>query len=277
MASSFWQKVMDVDRRWIYLIIGIVTFLPMLTAIRLPVKITPEVESVYDRLESLPPNTVVMIAMEYDPATAAELQPMARAILRHCFSKNLRVISTALMIDGVIMIEQDLKLISAEYGKKYGVDYVFFGYKPYMQMVVLNMGENFRKPFPKDFYNNSLDDLPMMKGLNNYSNIDCIVNVNATSGADYWINYASGRYGVPLALGVTAVMATDYYTFLQSKQLFGLMGGLKGAAEYEILTGRPKDVANRSMTSVSVAHVFIVLFIIIGNIAFFAAGGRKKV
>ena len=85
-----------------------------------------------------------------------------------------------------------------------------------------------------------------------------------------------GRYNVPLALGVTAVMATDYYTFLQSKQLFGLIGGLKGAAEYEKLIGRNKDIANRSMDAVSVAHVFIILFIIIGNIAFFATGRGKR-
>ena len=57
--------------------------------------------------------------------------------------------------------------------------------------------------------------------------------------------------------------------------IFGLIGGLKGAAEYERLIGK-KGVANRAMGSVSVAHVFIILFIIIGNIAFFAAkrGGK---
>ena len=276
MSINFWNKVLNLDRRWIYLIIGAATFIPMLNYIGMPIKITPEVKSVYDRIEALPPNTVVMVSMEFDPATAAELQPMARAVLRHCFARNLKVLSTAFMIDGVIMVEQELKLTAAEYGKKYGEDYVFLGYKPYMQIVVLNMGENFRKPFPKDFYDTELDKLPMMLGLNNYSNIDCVININATSGADYWINYANGRYGVPLALGVTAVMATDYYAFLQSGQIYGLMGGLKGAAEYEKLIGRPKDTASRSMDAVSIAHVVIVLFIIVGNIAFFAAGTGKK-
>jgi len=71
-------------------------------------------------------------------------------------------------------------------------------------------------------------------------------------------------------------MATDYYAFLQSGQIYGLMGGLKGAAEYEKLIGRPKDTASRSMDAVSIAHVVIVLFIIVGNIAFFAAGKGKK-
>jgi hypothetical protein len=275
VATGFWQKLLDLDRRWVYLVIGVVTFVPMLTYIGLPINITSEVESVYDRLESLPPGTVVMVPMEFGPSTMAELQPMARAILRHCFSKDLKVLSTAFQIEGVILIEQELRQVADEFGKKYGEDYVFLGYKPYPDIVILNMGENFRKPFPRDYYGNALDDLPMMAGINNYSNVDCIVNVNATSGVDYWINYANGRYGAPLALGVTAVIATDYYAFLQSGQIFGLIGGLKGAAEYERLIGRPKDIANRGMTSVSVAHIFIVLFILMGNVAFFASRMSK--
>jgi len=274
MASGFWQKVADLDRRWIYLVIGLVTFIPVLTYIGVPVSITDEVRAVYDRVDSYPPGTVVMVPMEFGPSTMAELQPMATAVLRHCFSKDLKVITTALQIEGVVLVEQVLRETAAEYGKKYGKDYVFLGYKPSPDLVILSMGENFRNSFPRDYYGNELDSLPMMKGITNYSNMACIVNINATSGVDYWINYANGRYGAPLALGVTAVIATDYYAFLHSKQIFGLIGGLKGAAEYERLIGRPRDIANRAMTSVSVAHVFIILFIIIGNVAFFA--NRKK-
>ena len=276
MPNNIWNKLMNLDRRWIYLVIGLVTFLPMLVMVDMPVQITSEVKSVFDRLDSLPEGTLVMIPMEYSPDTMAELQPMAKAVLRHCFSRGLKVISTALQIQGVLLIEQDLRTVADEYDKVYGEDYVYLGYKPYPDQVILNMGENFRLPFPQDYYNNYLDDLPMMAGVSNYSSVNCIVNINATSGVDSWINYANGRYGADLALGVTAVIATDYYAFLQSGQIFGLMGGLKGAAEYEKLTGR-KGIAARAMTSVSVAHVFIILFIIIGNVAFFASGRGKRV
>ncbi len=275
MSGNFWGKLLKLDRRWIYFVIGLATLLPMFLAIDLPVKITSEVRSVFDRIESLPEGTVIMVPMEYSPDTMAELQPMAKAVLRHCFSRGLKVLSTALQIQGVLLIEQDLRTIASEFDKVYGEDYVFLGYKPNPDMIILNMGENFRNPFPNDYYNNDLDDLPMMAGVSNYSNVACIVNINATSGVDSWINYANGRYGADLALGVTAVIATDYYAFLQSQQIFGLMGGLKGAAEYEKLMGL-KGIATRGMTSVSVAHVFIILFIIIGNIAFFATGRGKK-
>lgn len=271
--KSFWQKLIDIDRRWIYLVIGIVTFIPILIPIGLPVYVTGEVEAVFNRVDALPAGTIIMLPMEYDPATMAELQPMAYAILRHCFSKNLKVITTALQIDGVTIIRDDLKKIAAEYNKKYGVDYVFLGYKPYPGIVILNMGEDFRKPFPRDYYGTPLDSIPMMKGVRNCSNCAMIIDINATSGVDYWINYAHTRYQAPLAIGVTAVMATDYYAFLSSGQIFGLIGGLKGAAEYEKLIKHP-DFAAKAMDVQSIAHSVIVLFIIIGNVAYFAS--RKK-
>ncbi len=34
-----------------------------------------------------------------------------------------------------------------------------------------------------------------------------------------------------MALGVTGVMAADQYPYLQSKQIFGLIPGVKGAAD----------------------------------------------
>lgn len=272
---NFWEKLLKIDRRWIYLIMGIAVFVPILFTIGLPVYVTREVESVYNRINELPPGTVVMIPCEYDPATMAELRPMAHAVFRHCFAKDLKILTTALQIEGVTLIKDDLEKIAAEYNKKYGVDYVYLGYKPYPSIVILNMGENFRKPFPRDYYGHELDSLPMMEGVINYSSCALIVNINATSGADYWINYANGRYRAPLALGVTAVMASDYYTFLASGQIFGLLGGLKGAAEYEKLINHPA-AATKAMDVQSVAHSVIVVFIIIGNLAFFASRRRKK-
>ena len=272
---SRWEKIMQIDRRWIYLTIGIFVFLPLLHKIGLPIFVTKEVKAVYDRVDALPPGTVVMVPCEYDPATMAELRPLAHAIFRHCFAKNLKVLTTSLQIEGVTLVKDDLTLIAAEYGKKYGEDYVYLGYKPYPAIVILNMGENFRKPFPRDYYGNELDSLPMMKGVVNYSSCALIININATSGADYWINYANGRYKAPLALGVTAVMATDYYTFLASGQIFGLIGGLKGAAEYEKLIGH-NGQATRAMDVQSIAHSVIVLLILLGNIAYFASRKKKQ-
>ena len=65
-------------------------------------------------------------------------------------------------------------------------------------------------------------------------------------------------------------MAPDLYPFLDSGQLGGLLGGLAGAAEYETLIERPGS-ASKGMGAQSMAHLVIALFVILGNIAHFAA------
>ncbi len=89
-----------------------------------------------------------------------------------------------------------------------------------------------------------------------------------------WIAYGQGRYNFPLALGLTGVMGADYYPYLNSGQIFGLMAGLLGAAQYEKLA----DNAGRALDGMRVqvyAHIIIILFIVMGNIGFLVT--RKKV
>jgi hypothetical protein len=46
------------------------------------------------------------------------------------------------------------------------------------------------------------------------------------------------QYGIPVIVGPTAVSAPKFYAYLASHQLTGMLGGMKGAAEYEQLLGR---------------------------------------
>jgi hypothetical protein len=52
------------------------------------------------------------------------------------------------------------------------------------------------------------------------------------------------------------------------------MGGMKGAAEYEILLG-VSGLATSGMDAQSIAHVVIIFFIVFGNVIYFAIRRRK--
>jgi hypothetical protein len=73
-----------------------------------------------------------------------------------------------------------------------------------------------------------------------------------------------GRFHLPMVAGVTAVSAPEFYPYLQSGQLVGLLGGMAGAAEYEKIRGE-KGTATRGMDAQSMAHVFVALCILAGN------------
>jgi len=69
-------------------------------------------------------------------------------------------------------------------------------------------------------------------------------------------------------------MATSFFPFLNSGQMVGMVAGLKGAAEYEKLIEIPGRAA-RGMDAQSIAHLVMIGFIVLGNIAYFMGRRRK--
>lgn len=272
---TFYEKLMNLDRRWIYLAVGIAVLVPFFIPFDVPVYTTPEVKAVYDFVESLKEGDLLFLAIDYDPNAMAELQPTARVILRQAFTKNVKLVISALSQNGPGMAEQLISEISRQYNKKSGVDFVYLGYKPYPGITILAMGQNFRIPFPTDYYGVPLDSLPMMTGIKNYDDVKAVLDVTGTNAIDYWLVNANARYKVKMAAAVTGVMAADYYPYLQSGQLFGLIPGLKGASEYEVLANQ-RGFAFSGMRIQTIAHIMVILFILVGNIGFFAARAKKK-
>lgn len=272
---TFWDKLMNIDRRWVYLCIGIVVIIPAIIPFKVPVSTTPEVKKIYDFIESCQPGDYIYLGIDYDPSTLAELDPMAYAILNHAFSKDIKVITACLSQFGPAMAELRLTEVAREYGKVSGKDYCFLGYRPYPAITILSMGLDFRVTFPLDYYAVPVDSLEVMQGVRNLQDVKGVISLTAGNVADFWITYGNGRFGFPLALGVTGVMGADYYQYLQSGQIFGLIPGIKGAAEYEILSGF-ETTGLISISYQALTHGVILLFIIISNIGYFVSKRRKR-
>lgn len=272
--TNFYERMLQIDRRWIFLTMAIVVVAVYLLHIQVPVYTTKEVRNIYERIESLKEGDVILLALDYDPSTLAELDPMTFTVLKQSFHKKLKVIVTALHQNGPTMADQkihqamEIHRNSGGDSVVYGRDIVFLGYKPYPALVINSMGQDFHISFPTDYYNRSIDSLPLTQRVHNLTDVKAIINISGTSATDYWISYGAAAYNVPLAIGVTGVMATDYYPYLQSGRIFGLMGGLKGAAEYERLADNPGS-AIEGMAMQMWAHLLIIAFIIIGNVGYF--------
>jgi hypothetical protein len=286
---NIFDKIMQLDRRWVFLFLIIACVIAYAADFQVPILVEKEVRDIHQFIDTLPEGSIVMVPMDYDPGSLAELHPMTYAIIEQCWRKKVKVLISALSQNGPGMADQALRDISdsllqdKEYnGVRYegrevvnGVDYTFLGYKPYPAIVILGMGQDFRLPFPTDYYGVPLDSLPMMRGVRNYDDVAMVVNISGTNATDYWISYGQGRYGFPLAIGVTGVSTAQYYPFLGSGQIFGIMGGLLGAAMYEELADNP-GLAKDGMRVQLFAHLVIIAFIILGNVGYFMSRRRRK-
>jgi hypothetical protein len=269
-------------RHVIYLLVAAVVVLPYLFQLPMPFKPSSWAEKLYHRVDSLKIGSHVLLSFDYDPASSAELNPMAQALLRHCFAKGLVPIVMTHWVTGVSQVEKLLRDTAEEVQKQTGKpvesgkDYVFLGFKPGTSNLVLNMGENLKAAFDKDFYKQPTESMPALTGVQSLKNIDMAVDLAAgTPGVEMWIVYGSDRFHFPLGAGTTAVQAPQLYPFIKSNQLVGLLGGLRGAADYEQLLKKPAD-ATRGMLAQSWTHTLLVILIIGANLRLLAGLFRRK-
>lgn len=270
---SFWNKLEKIDRRWVYLLVGISVVIPFIFPLTLPISITPEAQAVYDEIEKIPDGSNVMLVFDYYPSTIAECEPMTIAALHHFFRKNCKVITLSnIPLGGPSMAESVTRMMAEQYGKEYGVDFVNLGYKYGYVAVLSGMGQSIEDIFPTDNSGTPLSELPMMDSVVNYDDIAFIFEVADNATADYWVSIVRAQYGVPMVCGTTAVSAPKYYAFVASGQFLGLLGGMKGAAEYEQLVEH-SATAVVGMSAQSLVHLLIIFLVILGNLSFFM--GRK--
>ena len=267
---TFAERMLKVDRRIIFLVIGFCTLLPLLYPVGLPIKISPEVRSVYDYMESLPERSVFLLSIDFDPASKPELHPQAIALLRHAFRKNLRVVAMTLWVSGTGMADQLLTQVAREMGKENGKDYVFLGWSPGGSAVIINMGQDLYTAFPSDYGGKPTKDLSILEGVHSLKDVNYAISLGAGNpGVEAWYVFGKDKYKFELGGGCTGVMAPGLYPLLRSGQINGLIGGLRGAAEYESLIGQ-KGRAVAGMDAQSATHFAIVVLVIMCNVFYFS-------
>ena len=322
---NIWEKMLNLDRRWIFLLIGIVCIIPFFTPLGLAILPSNEVAGIYDYIDSLGTDNAIFVGFDFDPGTAAENQPMGVAVLRHCFARNIPVFITSYTPLGQGLASMAIEELTDETAEDYfeyvywaewadvreqgytsrediqeawelagntlpdnargwvfeGRDVAFLGYLPVFSLAILGMSNSIISQYPQDVSGNLLTEMPMYQEHKSLRDVDLAVTIAGSSACQAWVTYGREKIGLPIAFGVTAVMATDYYIFIQSGQIIGQMGGLRGAAEYEtlLMDGDYSIVPGAAFIGMdvqSIAHIFIIALVVLGNIAYFAGGFNKK-
>jgi hypothetical protein len=266
---TFAERMLKIDRRIIFVVIAICTLLPLMFPVGLPIRTSQEVRGVYDYIEGLPAGSVFLLSLDFDPASKPELHPQAVAILRHAFRKNLRVIAMTLWVTGTGLADQIISQIATEAGKQNGTDYVFLGWSPGGTAVIVNMGQDLYNAFPADYGGRATKGLPALAGVRSLRDVNYAVSLAAGNpGVEAWYVFGKDKYKFELGGGCTGVIAPGLYPLLRSGQVNGLIGGLRGAAEYEGLIGE-KGRAIAGMDAQSATHLAIVLLVLTCNVFYF--------
>jgi len=269
-----WEKLQTLDRRVIYLFFVIALMIPLFKPMGLPIPIGEESQRFYDAFDKLAPGSVVLMSADYSPGSSAECNPQFEAVIKHAFRNNYKVMVFALWEQGAMLARDIAEQVSKSMNKTHGVDWIFLGYRPGGNIKIREMSNDLWGALLNiDGYDRPLNESPMMANIKKLypPDIDAIVCFSSGSPGDGdYMAVVTDPSGIPLFTGQVAVQVPARVPLIRSGQLAGMIPGMGGAAEYENLTGFPGKAAGL-MDAQSLAHIVILGFIVLGNIAFLAA------
>jgi len=284
------ERLLQIDRRVIFLMLAVCMVIPLVCQVDMPVGVQKMTQSFFNTVDQIDVNRqALIISSDYTPQTEAENQPMTTALLRHAFARKLPVLTLCLYVEATPLMVGAIEEVMEEFNSVattnadsviYGRDVVFLGWQPPPIIPILAMGRSITGIYPVDYYGNATTEMPVLQRIRNYDQVGLVAAISSGTSPLWFVQFAQTKFGVKVGAGTTAVSAPDFYPYFETGQFSGMMGGMKGAAEYENLVaerygtdGRRR--ASEGMTAQSAAHILIMAFVVIGNVAYFASRRKK--
>lgn len=268
--------MLNVDRRVLYVIMMLVVVYAFVNPMGLPVSISANTRAAFNAVNALPPGSVLVMSMDYGASAIPELEPAAKAMFHQALTNNVRVMFMGMWVQAGDMTERILADVLPHFPNKvYGVDFVNVGYKPGSALLLERMVADIKGAALDICHRGQkLSEMPFFAEFTNLSQAAFWVCYGAGDpGSADWIKVVRDPLGVPGTVSLTSVSIPGNMIYVQSGQITGIIGGMRGAAEYELLSGRPGR-AIAGMDAQSLTHVLILAFIALGNVAFLVT--RKK-
>jgi hypothetical protein len=266
-------EILDrMDRRYIFLLLIIFSFVPVLTPLGLPVPVESATRGSYDAMESLNAGDLICITFDYAGGSAAELYPQNLVLMKHALDKNLRLVTVSFSIGGPDMAELCFKESGWADSKEYGVDYVNLGFAAGFETAMSAFASNPHTLFTTDHYGTPVSNLPIMDEVSSIDDFEYVAFTTSTS-QDHYIRQFTGHH--PVVVGcIQSLYFSVMKVYMTTGQIPGFINGLRGSAEYELLTNH-LGVGVVTMDQASVTHLYAIVLLVIGNIGFFMKRSRE--
>ena len=266
--QNIWYKIANIDYRVIYAIFIILVGLPLVMPLGVPMTVGDPVKNYAATIEGLEAGDVVLCYFSGYATMLPDIEPVYLTTWRMLLDKDVRLLILLTHVDSPIVIEthfNDVLMAEDDYGKVYGEDYMFFPYIDITEPVELAFAADMRVVFSKDTYGTSLDDLPVMAGVESAKDIDLLVGMAPETNVR--------RYAVPYDVKIIEWgSATGLLPFVPpfydpvNGPIYGYVGGASQGGELEVYTGYFGDGV-RYNDAKNLGVIGLVLMVVIANVA----------
>jgi hypothetical protein len=268
--SEFIKKFEARRLIWIIFIEGI--SIHDLYHLNLPNPISEDVKRIYDYVENLPDGSVIGIGHDVNVGWYLEIEAGVWSAFEYLFNRNFTLVIWHVSVpDSVVLVDRALRRINMPEWREYGENWVWLGYAPGGAPTCAALAKDVRKVYHTDIHGTPIDEIPAMEKINSAEDFDLIfVTGFGTMYALYW----AAPYHIPtvsMEIGITAPRMRPYVPHL----VMGVMNGLRGAGEWEVLTGTNYGAIGL-VDSSNIAYTLYFIFIIIGNYQFFKRRRERR-
>jgi hypothetical protein len=262
--------------RWIMMaLLFVIILFPIITGAKtssLPSNIPKETVSLFKAISTLPADARILVAVDYEPAYAGELQSAAGPVLNHLMVKqaNLYVISTS--PTGPALGQQLINSLSA-FPQSFQTDYVsgekyhILGYIPGGQAGILALNQSVPGAIPITPDITSSQNVSGLNGPNPISSFSGLLIISDQSDTiRYWLEQIRQVDGKPSIWVVYSAQAAPMLRpYVRSGQVEGLTSGEYGGTLYERIFQQP-GIAWRQWNAFHTGLLAAVVLILLGGI-----------
>lgn len=260
------------NRKILYVILLVLIFICPNLPLIVPMPVEPWVQDFYDVVETLEPGDNVIL--HWNIQTKADIWDLAPLTVEHLMDKGVNIIWMDRKVEAQPLGEELRRTLwGADWkdnptgslaGYEYGTRFTYMGFLSEGGTVeegTVSMLQNFQRTFAAgDFEGTPLDQLETVSNIIDVHDIDCHYGLGG------WSPDTTPRQleillsaGVPILAGGTATMlAGRNMNLYVIRQLAGMVGGIRNAAEYAYLTGRTSRAMGYMIALIACALVLVV-------------------
>lgn len=226
--------------------------------------------ALYDQIENLSDGQPVLIACDYQPAAAGELEIAAATVVDHLMEQNTYLSFVSTQPTGPALAENFLSSTQAEHGYLHNQKYVNLGYLPGESAGLLSFMIAPKQIIPLAFNGSNAWDSPPLSGVNSIADFKMIMVItDDPNTAKTWIEQVKTRLGgTPLTMVVSAQVEPLIQPYFRSspRMLDGYVAGVIDSMNYEQLSARP-NLASKIWLPFNIGIIISVGIIFIGGLA----------
>ncbi|HEX9913381.1 MAG TPA: hypothetical protein VGB32_00530 [Candidatus Bathyarchaeia archaeon] len=273
---SLMDKMLALDQRIIFALMFLALAFPILNPVILPMDIQQYSRDSFEFADAVPNGSVVLIEGGLTAATYPQGGPGLEVQIVHLLRKDIKLVFFSIGTESsawtVTAIDNALAKLPSGVAGENGVNWVHMGYVPGGESGVAAFANDIRSVKTEDHFGTPIGQIPLMSDINKASDFAALFWWGGSEGSiPYGVRQIVTPFGVPMTGMCTTNEVPNYTPYISSGQMVGIIGGVRGSAEYEYLMGMPGLALGQAMAT-NFGGLLWAILVVLGNVLYFIAG-----